>query len=73
MVRPKQELVVAKKCHRCKLKQCGKCEGQLVMKGAELKDCNGFISDRSNTIIQANHKVPFPVKERSVNWPVFAS
>lgn len=64
MVRSTSEMVVAEKCHRCKVKQQDKCEGQLIIKGARLVECPSFISDRSNTIVPCDVAPPFPVKKK---------
>lgn len=63
MARPVADLVVAEKCHRCKLKQTGKCLGQLLMKGAVLVACSEYIHYNSNKVISNKVIAQYPNKK----------
>jgi len=55
------ELIVANKCSKCKIKELDKCEGQFVIKGANLIMCPSFVDVRASMVIKENLYIPFPI------------
>ena len=70
MGRPKLELIVAKKCSHCKLKELEKCEGQMVIKESLLIHCDSFIDKRNNGIIGIDHHIPFPIIKKIIGGKI---
>ena len=56
----KEELVTAKKCSYCKLHDVDKCEGQQIIKGANVFICPQFMDKRASGVIPKELKIPFP-------------